>query len=368
MTIDKNIYAKFAGSEIFLEQGRLLFSLLNIFVNSGYKIRLHDNLSGKNLDKYGQLVYTLEGLELTQAEPDDMAETIYLYDREDRRVGKKPWLKKIQIRFDLFSPFWLSNPLIMPFPMHPLQAGITPGQLDACRAKERKLRVFFSGDTVHYGRNWVRYPKPKMPRLNIINTLKESMSDDVLVVNSADDLNQLAANGYANKCVLTGSSDIRIEPRDWLGTLAMADFFLSPPGIVMPMCHNIIEAMAVGTIPITNYPEWLDPRLEHMENCIVFDDSADLVARMKQVLVLDKSEIERLRANVIRHYETYLRPDTFIRRIEEHPDHEFPILMYTERNMAKNPKNLGRNSILLQGTTTPREKNWLARMAAKLLG
>ena len=43
----------------------------------------------------------------------------------------------------------------------------------------------------------------------------------------------------------------------------------------MPMCHNIIESMAVGVIPITNYPEWFDPDLEHMKNCIVFDDQKD---------------------------------------------------------------------------------------------
>jgi hypothetical protein len=368
MSTNKNLYAKFTGSEIFLEQGRLLFSLLNLFANSGYKVCLHDNLAGRQLDKYGQLIHTIEGLKLTQDEPTATAGIIYLYDKEDKRLGKMPWLKKIQIRFDLFSPFWFSNPLIIPFPMHPLQAGVTSDQLEAGRAKERKLRIFFSGDTHHYGRNWVRFPKPKMPRLHIVNAIKEKLVSEVMVVDSADELHRLTAGGYANKCVLTGSSDIRIEPAHWLGTLAEADFFLSPPGIVMPMCHNIIEAMAVGTIPITNYSEWLDPHLEHMENCIVFDDETDLVAKIKLAMSLDRNEIARLRANVIRYYETYMKPDMFIDRVEAHADHAFPILMYTERNMARNSKRLGRNSILLHGTTTPRDKNWLARMVTGLLG
>ena len=368
MTDDKKIYAAFTGNEIFLEQGRLLFALLNIFAKSGYRVQLHNNLGDKQLDKYGQLVYTLPGLELTNTEPGDKEGTIYLYDKEVRQIGKGPWRKKIQVRFDVFSPFWLSTPIIMPFPMHPLQAGTTSEALDACRSKPRKLRVFFSGDTNHYGRNWVRYPKPKLARLPIVNAIKENLAGDVVILNSPDDLSRLKAADYTNRCVLTGSSDIRIEPQDWLDTIAMADFFLSPPGIVMPMCHNIIEAMAVGTIPITNYPEWLDPHLEHMENCIVFDDAKDLVSKLKFAMQLDKREIERLRANVIRYYETHMRPDTFIRRVEAHPDRAFPILMYTERNMAKNQKRLGRNSILMQGTTTPREKHWLARLATKLLG
>jgi hypothetical protein len=188
------------------------------------------------------------------------------------------------------------------------------------------------------------------------------------VINDPAALDGLRQGTYANQCVLTASSDVRIEPQDWLGTLAMADFFLSPPGIVMPMCHNIIEAMAVGTSPITNYPEWLDPHLTHMENCIVFDERDDLIAQLKGVLEMPLEEIARLRSNVIDYYNTHMRPDTFIRRVEASADREVPILMYTERNMAKNPSKLGRHSILMQGTTSVREQNWLGRIVSSLRG
>lgn len=366
MNSTKRVYAKFTGSEIFLEQGRLLFSLLNVFSNAGYRITLFDNLRDKQLDKYGQLVYSLDGLELTDTPPGSTDSWIYLYDREDRDIGRRPWDKKVQVRFDLFAPFWFSNPIVMPFPMHPLQADISARQLDECRSASKKMRVFFSGDTKHYGRNWIRYPKPKLPRLPIVNAVMEDMGNAVLVIGDAGVLNEIRNGAYTNKCVMTASSDVRIEPQDWLSTIAMADFFLSPPGIVMPMCHNIIEAMAVGTIPITNYPEWLDPHLKHMENCIVFDDRNDLIAKMQQVLEMAPEEIARLRANVIDYYDTYMRPDTFIRRVEASADRALPILMYTERNMAKNPSKLGRHSILMQGTTSKREENWFQRIVASL--
>lgn len=366
MNSTKLVFAKFTGSEIFLEQGRLLFALLNTFTNSGYQIKLINNLHDKQLDKYGQLIYTLDGLELTDAPPGSPEGWIYLYDREDNAIGKRQWGKKVQVRFDLFAPFWFSNPIIMPFPMHPLQANISAEQLDECRASSKKMRVFFSGDTNHYGRTWVRYPKPKLPRLPIVNSVMEGMGDDVLVISAPDALNELRNGPYTNKCAMTASSDVRIEPHDWLGTIAMADFFLSPPGIVMPMCHNIIEAMAVGTIPITNYPEWLDPHLKHMENCIVFDDSDDLIVNLKMVLEMAPEEIARLRSNVIDYYNTYMRPVTFIRRVEASADREVPILMYTERNMAKKPSKLGRHSILMQGTAAEREKNWFRRIVSSL--
>jgi len=181
-----------------------------------------------------------------------------------------------------------------------------------------------------------------MPRKPIIDAVVANLGPDLLLVDDPAVFHDLGRNGFVNKCVLTASHEIRIEPENWLDTLAMADFFLSPPGIVMPMCHNIIEAMAVGTIPITNYPEWLDPPLRHMEDCLVFDQRADLVARLRAALALDQGEIARLRRNVISYYGAHMRPDTFIEREERHPDRAFPILMYTERNVARRTKRLGR--------------------------
>ena len=122
MSNPKLVFAKFTRSEMFLEQGRLLFSLLNIFSGAGYRIQLFNNLHDKQLDKYGKLVFTLDNVELVDAPPASAEGWFYLYDREDRTIAKRPWAKKVQIRFDMFAPFWFSNPIIIPFPMHPLQA------------------------------------------------------------------------------------------------------------------------------------------------------------------------------------------------------------------------------------------------------
>ena len=368
MTDEKYVFAKFTGKKIFLEQGRFLFSLLHVFAKSGYRITLFDNLADKQLDKYGQRVYALPGIRLADGPTRDTEGALYLFDRQDKRVGKRAWGKKVQVRFDIFGGFWFSDPIIMPFPMHPLQANTSPERLQKYRSRQRTLRLFFSGDTLHYTREWVRYPKPKMPRLPIINAIMEDMSEDVLLVSDPANVANLSSDGYVNKCVLVGSSDNRIAPEGWLDAIAAADFFLSPPGIVMPMCHNIIEAMAVGTIPVTNYPEWLDPNLRHMENCIVFDDRADLKSKLKLVLELDDATIARLRANVIDYYQTHLRPEAFVRRVETHRDRAFPILIYTSGYVAKNASRLGKGSILMQGTTTPRPTRGLGRMVASLFG
>ena len=362
------LYARFTGTEIFLEQGRLLFSVLHAFASGGLQIHLFDNLADKDLDKYGKLVHGIPGLELTRDLPADPADALYLYDRPDEALNRPPWPKRVQVRFDMFAPFWTSNPIIMPFPMHPLQSGVTPADLEALRPSPRRMRIFFSGDTNHYGRVWVHHPRPKLPRLQIVNAIKARLGDALVLVQDTPALQTLKQAGYSRKCVITASSEVRIEFADWLGTLAQADFFLSPPGIVMPMCHNIVEAMAVGTIPITNYPEWMDPHLEPGRNCLAFDEADDLIATLHRALAMEPTEIARMKANVIDYYEKHLRPQTFVDRVLASPDKDLPILIYTERNMAKNPKKLGRHSILMKGTTQPRPGRWFKRALSSYLG
>ena len=57
-----------------------------------------------------------------------------------------------------------------------------------------------------------------------------------------------------------------------------------------------------------------------------------------------------------------------IDRVLASPDHDVPILLYTEGNVGRNAAKLGRHSILMHGTTTVREGRWLRRMVASCLG
>lgn len=361
-----SVFAKFNGPEIFLEQGRLVFSILRTFASAGMNVHLFDNLADKDLDKYGKLIYSISGLALDRVPHQNPSSCIYLYDQPDSAELGRPWGKCVQVRFDLFAPFWTSDPIIMPFPMHPLLSGVTEADLAALRPAQRRMRVFFSGDTNHYGRVWIRYPTTKLPRLRVVNAIRQRLGDTLDLVQSSDEMCQIVRGGYRKRCVVTASSDVRIEFGDWLSTISRADFFLSPPGIVMPMCHNIVEAMAVGTIPITNYPEWMDPRLVPGENCLAFDDEDSLIAAMQQALSMDEEAIARMRARVIDYHDRYLRPHTFVDRVLSRPNRDVPILMYTERNVALRARKLGRHSILMHGTTSPRPPGVIRRLLSGL--
>ena len=368
MNNDKLLFAKFSEDEILHEQGRLLFSLLNAFSSADYRIELFDNLPADKLGKYGQAVFPLKNLTVTDTLPDNTGDWLYLFDREDRGCRKRPWRRKIMVCYDVFSPYWLRRPVIMPFPVHPLHnTSDLDSRLQEYRSTRKNMAVFFSGDTKGYSRNRVRYPKAKLPRLTVIDTILESLNDDVLLIKESSQLHGLRDADYINKCVIVDTSKIWVDSKDWLGNLARADFFLSPPGIVMPMCHNLVEAMAVGTIPITNYPEWFDPDLRHMENCIVFDDRDDLIKKLKQAMSMDKATLEILRDNVLSYYETYLKPEAFTKQVEASCTRKLPVLMFTERNVARNYSRLNRHSLVIAGTRFAGEDDWLRQIPRRLM-
>ena len=349
------VFAKFLNDEILGEMGRLLFSLLNVFVASGYHIRLADNLPPAKLDKYGQMACSLQGVSLTDAVPSETSGMIYLFDEEDRTLGARAWRKKIQVRFDVFSPYWFKQPMLMPYSVHPVHTGAgLRDRLQKYRASERKMRVFFSGDREGYVRNRIRYPRPKLARLDVINAILQGMGEKVLLVQDEANLNDACSDGYVNKCLIMDQSQSRIDQTRWLQTLATSDFFLCPPGFVMPMCHNTVEAMAVGAIPIINYPEWFDPHLEHRTNCIVFDDKVDLLSKLNEVLEMDGNEIARMRRQVVDYYDNRLTPESFVRRIESSKRDKVVVLMITDANVTKHASRLNARSVLMRGTAATR--------------
>ena len=353
------VFARFTEDDILDEMGRLLYSVLNIFATNGYQVKLFDNIDFSSLDKYGQLVPSMPDLTLVNEVPDDSTHMLYLFDREDKSGVRHQWKKKVQVKFDLFSPYWITDPVFMPYPVHPLLSGADlPQRLEKLRENKKRLRIFFSGDTEGYTKNRIHYPNAKLPRLVAIDAILEQPGNKTIHVKNEVTLNQMYNDDYTNSCVIVDNSKLRIDPEDWLPDLSKADFFICPPGFCMPMCHNVIEAMAVGSIPIINYPEWFNPSLSHMENCIVFDDKKDLTNKIEDILGMGQQKIAEMRHKVIDYYENFLNPRKFISDIESRKENRITALMITDKNTRKNAPGLNKNSILITGKPVFANSRW----------
>lgn len=135
----------------------------------------------------------------------------------------------------------------------------------------------------------------------------------------------------------------------WLSELASANFFLALPGGYMLMCHNLIEAMAVGTIPVLSYEDWLAPTLVHGQNCLTYRTLEELPALIDAINQMDQSAIAKMRQAVIDYYDRYLSPDNIAQFLRSYQGTQLHLFINHED--AETLKNVIDTSVLQQGGT-----------------
>ena len=133
-------------------------------------------------------------------------------------------------------------------------------------------------------------------------------------------IDSIAVVGNVRQSTPVILSDSRIESisaSDWLPTLSSAQFFVCCPGSSQPTCHNLIEAMSVGTIPIIEYGDRVTPELRDGENAICFRGKIGLVEAIHRVDSLGPGQISQMRRNVSNFYDDHLCGTKFLTRLRD---------------------------------------------------
>jgi hypothetical protein len=97
--------------------------------------------------------------------------------------------------------------------------------------------------------------------------------------------------------------------------LRECDFVLSPPGICMPISHNLIEAMFCGAVPITNAGAFMAQPLENGKNCLSFSGETDFIAAIEKALAMREGCAGQMRNAVLDYYQQNLHPKAFVERL-----------------------------------------------------
>lgn len=184
---------------------------------------------------------------------------------------------------------------------------------------ERSARIFFGGNTEpdKYDKDVIREIYQMLSRREMLTEVIAAIAPDMICrpKNSAD---WLAASEF-HPFVLCETQHCKIPQERWLEALAKADFFLACPGVGMPLCHNLIEALAAGCIPILQYADYLPPPLRHGVNCLAFSDAAGLREIIGEVLAMNPDEIRTMRAHVRDYTNEFLVPGSFAKRLLNGP-------------------------------------------------
>ena len=208
---------------------------------------------------------------------------------------------------------------LLPYTLHPHQ--VFTGKLfflNQLRENKRKLKIFFSGNFIktNYDKSFSDYPEI-INRYSILTFIDEEFKD---FIDSPTNTNEIISSNNLitwPKWSHNLNVEVRIDEHDWLKIISSANFMLCPPGVYMPMCHNIIESMAVGTIPITQYGYLFDPPLTNNINCIQFDSLKELKDKILELSSLPENRISEMRQNVIDYFDKYIDPKGLIDRIEK---------------------------------------------------
>ncbi|WP_049629614.1 glycosyltransferase [Cellvibrio sp. pealriver] len=307
----------FRDSRIDGPQGRRFYCLFIFFIRAGFYPVFRENylVLGNMREKHKQFCLQ-EAFSVLRNERELRGEYVLVTDKMYSGLGGRAG-KIININYQPgYQPTDACFP--MPFPMFsPIYACKQDLQLTRYQNQTRQWQIFFGGDAKadKYNKQSIRTIYNKLSRAQILQILSSTLDHEYYCeLNNQAELNQLKQTTHTGVVVMN-NRHCKVAPEQWLSTLAQSRFFIACPGVRYPMSHNLVESMAVGTIPITQYPELFFPALEDGKNCLVFSGEKDLVDVIKMAINMSERDIATIAKGAIRYYDEYLSPHQCIDRL-----------------------------------------------------
>ncbi len=314
-TYDRHVFFDLADPRVSV----YYFQLIYHFHTAGYNILIKNRIKFIGNFRGNQThIFRLSNVKIGTV-PKHKSKFVYIYDKHSI-VAMGNWKKIVLLDPNVFSTQRSTPYLILPFSMSPavlIESDLT--KLSEFRSEQRTHRIIFSGnhDPQKYDDPILQIHFQKLSRIRILQSLSKSLTlDEMDIIEDPKlDLNFLKETRYIRKLIWikwiwspssSVSLDLRIDNSEWLEFLAKSDFFIATPGIRMPLCFNIIEAMSVGTIPILEYPEFFSPTLRDGVNCIAFEAEQGLIGAVRKALNMSTAEIGQLRQGVVAYYDEHL--------------------------------------------------------------
>ncbi|MBK1853951.1 glycosyltransferase family 1 protein [Verrucomicrobiaceae bacterium 5K15] len=317
--------------------GRYLFHLVRDFFSLGYYPAYTDRfkfLASVHRKRYKRLLLDIPFHTVPKNQLPDR-DFIYITDHPTKAPTNAEAI--IRISYDKRRKSDTSE-FEFPFFVHPAVtvSNYFPPRPDTSSARD--IRLFFAGNTrsKQYSKGNVRGKFNMMPRNEVLEITKAHFGAvDCKDVACEQDLRTPSDHFF--QCV--ESSRHRIPSNEWLPILSRADFFLCCPGVAMPLCHNLIESLACGTIPIIEYGHFLDPHLVHGENCLTFHDRASLKRALDLASVMPPAAVRIMRENALDYYHRHLAEGRFAEKLLTAGQPESTVLLNAYRIPRPSPSS-----------------------------
>ena len=310
----KNLFVNFKNPNLYL---RFFYLLLKFYKLDGYQIfypidfKKFRNL--KNGNYYLSLI---------------LKEKNFLFINSDNLPRNY-----IEINDNLFSADYFKNyfeehnkekAYHIPMSFHPLMyhSGIWNEEVNTNRERINSVFCYGNFDKEAYKEISKTYFKV-IDRVDILQLFQNKKGFHS--VTDKSNLDFLIQKKISEKFIFAIKNQYSIPMQEVREILSKFNFYLCCPGVVMPLCHNVVEAMSVGTIPIIQkeYAELMYPNLENGKNAIIFNDKNELIRIEKTIFTLSEKDINTMRNLTLEYYYNNLTPNSVVENIN--------------RNLNKNP-------------------------------
>lgn len=289
---------------------------LSIILNlSGYQVYWKLSFSKRTLNVL-KTIHWHENQKILWRLPKSLQNTIIFTDSPENYQERSP-KKIVNLAYDYGPALGVSDNthFTIPFLMHS-QIYVQYEhhlQVHEFRQNLRQLRGLFAGNSDDvYDNELITEVSGILGRQQIVNHLSRSPS-----IRMVDNLSYFDTIRNHNDIALL--TKVRLIQSSWLQTLAKADFAFALPGVTFPLAHVAVEAMAVGTIPILNYPDWFIPMLEDGINCFTFSTREDLDQIIIRIRSMPEDEIATMKRNTEQYYDKYLNSAKFGHKLLDTP-------------------------------------------------
>ncbi|ULQ60046.1 hypothetical protein K7I13_01560 [Brucepastera parasyntrophica] len=236
-----------------------------------------------------------------------------------------------EIDYDVFNKNTdFSDGLFYPISFHPkfLTRKTETKALAASGNDDRKILALFVG--------WVddKYTDEKThtyfhinTRMEVFSHITEHISPQHLYIpESFDDfLSNMDSGNLKNKVILINSAKFSIPGNRYFDILAQTTFFIHMCGYVQPFCHNQIETLAAGVIPISQFSHFFYPHLENRVNVLAYEKLSELVSILEKICGGEYPDIKKMKKNCVQYYKQNLSFDSFIEKINQDVLHKIYI-------------------------------------------
>jgi len=272
-----------------INPNRRYFQIISQFLYCGYSCYI--DISFYNFLKSDS--YGIKALKLDRVYKKNRNEnySIIISDNKKYLNSINNNLLKIYIEFNIFNHlddvnendfFWpISSHINYNFPK------IEENILSKSLVNERKIGAIFAGNVNEksYNNNITNILFNVYTRYELYNFIKRNIPENNLYIpKNLKTFLKDKENGYLkNKIVIIDTSKIKIPANIYFYILLDSLFYIHTCGTLYPYCHNQIESMMAGCIPITQFNNFYKPSLIHENNCLSYKTLDELIIILNKI-------------------------------------------------------------------------------------